>query len=238
MLPYIHQDTPFPPVNKALAEPNGLLAIGGDLSASRLISAYSQGIFPWFSEDEPLMWWSPDPRTVFLIDRFKVKKSVKKTLRENDLKLTLNHAFDEVILNCSLPRSKENGTWITDEMIEAYTNLHRLNRAHSVEVWLENDLVGGIYGVNVGGVFCGESMFSRISNGSKIALSSLILYLRTHGFELIDCQVENPHLVSLGALNISRELYIQMLESNQCKTFSKSIWVPKKLDFNHLLTSK
>ncbi|MCW8878561.1 MAG: leucyl/phenylalanyl-tRNA--protein transferase [Kangiellaceae bacterium] len=247
MLPYLTTQMPFPPVNKALNEPNGLLAAGGDLSAERLIQAYSHGIFPWYSEGEPILWWSPDPRMVFFIDRFKVRRSVKQTLKRNRLAVTLNSDFEQVMRRCSLPRSEENGTWITEEMILAYCNLHALGRAHSVEVWQYNELddkqnrklVGGIYGVNVNGVFCGESMFSEISNGSKIALSGLVKYLQTSGFKLVDCQIENPHLSSLGAINISRKLYLNILKNSKVQlTQPKDLWQERELNWQKLFTSK
>ncbi len=234
MLPYLHQTTPFPSVDEALDEPNGLLAAGGDLSASRLIDAYEKGIFPWFSEGEPILWWSPNPRTVFNIEDFKVHKSVKQTIRRQALTITLNKDFSQVIHQCSLPRSEDNGTWITEEMCQAYITLHQLGRAHSVEVWQKNNLVGGIYGINVGKVFCGESMFSGISNGSKVALSALVCYLKPLGYQLIDCQIENPHLMSLGAKNILRANYIQVLNSlsgtNNNVVQNKNIWSSKTLN--------
>ena len=244
MLPYLTAQTPFPPVNKALDEPNGLLAAGGDLSPERLLQAYTQGIFPWYSEGEPILWWSPDPRTVFFVERFKIKKSVKQTLKRYSLEVTLNSDFEQVIRRCSLPRSEENGTWITEEMIQAYCDLHALGRAHSAEVWHSDDsasqpakkLVGGIYGVDVGGVFCGESMFSEISNGSKIALTCLIKYLHKAGFSLVDCQIENPHLSSLGAINISRKLYLNLLNSAKLQVGQpEQIWRKQSIDWQALL---
>lgn len=211
MLPYLLKDTPFPSAESALNDPNGLLAAGGDLSSERLMRAYSQGIFPWYSIDEPILWWSPDPRCVFIIDQFKVKKSVIKTIRQRSLKITINFAFNQVLNECALPRSDQDGTWITDEMIQAYNQLNQKGLAHSVEVWEGASLVGGIYGVAHNNIFCGESMFSRIPNGSKIALSALVGYLKQYSFILIDCQLENPHLTSLGAINISRKEYLHQL---------------------------
>lgn len=235
MLPYLNQDTPFPRVDEALDEPNGLLAAGGDLSAERLKHAYQKGIFPWYSEGEPILWWSPDPRAVFFVDNFKVHKSVIKTLKKQQLQVTINHAFQEVIDACAAPRNDDNGTWITDEMIEAYYDLHQLGDAHSIEVWQEDKLVGGIYGVATGGIFCGESMFSRISNGSKIALSCLINYLKPIGFKLIDCQIENPHLVSLGSSAISRELYLDLLNKSQSNQVCRKVWQARPLNWRQLL---
>lgn len=234
MIPYLPKDSPFPAVSMALDDPNGLLAAGADLSSERLIEAYSQGIFPWYSEGEPLLWWSPDPRMVFIIDDFKIKKSVCKTLKKHALTVTLNTAFEAVINACTLPRKDEEGTWITDEMLAAYLQLHHLGYAHSVEVWQQQKLVGGIYGVAVGEVFCGESMFSDISNGSKIALSCLIKYLKNYHFSLIDCQVESPHLISLGAINISRDEYLTYIQQSQ-PYISKQIWQPQTLNWQQLL---
>ena len=238
MLPYLSTEIPFPPVEQALDDPNGLLAAGADLSSERLMQAYSKGIFPWYSPGEPILWWSPDPRTVFFVDHFKVHKSVLKTLRKQNLRVTLNSGFKQTIKRCSLPRSEENGTWITTEMIEAYCDLHHQGFAHSLEVWQDKELVGGIYGVAVGGVFCGESMFSGISNGSKIALSCLARYLKYQGFKLIDCQIENPHLIRLGASNISRRLYLDMLNAGRQLTYDESVWQPQQLNWQTLLDSK
>ncbi|TQV87654.1 leucyl/phenylalanyl-tRNA--protein transferase [Aliikangiella coralliicola] len=235
MLPYLSTDISFPPVEQALDDPNGLLAAGADLSSERLIQAYSQGIFPWYSPGEPILWWSPDPRTVFFVNHFKIHKSVKKTLRKSQLTVTLNFNFKETVKRCSRPRSAENGTWITKEMIEAYCELHRLGKAHSLEVWQGNQLVGGIYGVVTGGVFCGESMFSEISNGSKIALSCLARYLKQLDFKLIDCQIENPHLMKLGASNISRKLYLSLLHSSSQQTWDSQQWQPQRLHWPSLL---
>lgn len=235
MLPYLNQDTPFPRVDEALEEPNGLLAAGADLSAQRLKRAYHKGIFPWYSEGEPILWWSPDPRAVFFIDTFKVHKSVVKTLKKLDLTVTVNQDFLQVIEACAAPRNDDNGTWISDEMVTAYHELHQLGDAHSVEVWQSGQLVGGIYGVATGDIFCGESMFSRISNGSKIALSCLIKYLKPYNFKLIDCQIENPHLVSLGSAVISRELYLQLLDKSQLNQVDTNVWRPQVLDWREIL---
>ncbi|MGX5174140.1 leucyl/phenylalanyl-tRNA--protein transferase [Aliikangiella sp. IMCC44653] len=229
MLAYLDIDTPFPTVHQALAEPNGLLAAGGDLSTSRLLTAYSLGIFPWYSHEEPILWWSPDPRTVFFIEQFKLRKEVKRLLQCPSITITLNAAFAQVLEACAKPRDDINGTWITLEMKQAYLALHEIKRAHSVEVWQNNQLVGGIYGVNVGGTFCGESMFSSIPNGSKTALTALINYLKPFGFKIIDCQVENPHLMSLGAKNISRENYLSYLESTVQPSLPGDLWSPAQL---------
>jgi len=231
MLPYLHEDTPFPDVAEAFDEPNGLLAAGGDLSCQRLICAYQKGIFPWYSEGEPILWWSPDPRTVFMIDQFKPSRSLRKLLRKSLYTVTLNQDFESVIKACAQPRPSQMETWISAQMIDAYCQLSKNGVAHSVEVWdSENRLVGGIYGVHVGHVFCGESMFSRVSNGSKIALASLIGLLKEHDFKLLDCQLENPHLVSLGAVNIARDHYLAILSGGLKETKNFISWHPRKLD--------
>lgn len=235
MLAYLDYDTPFPQVDKALKEPNGLLAAGGDLSVERLLTAYSHGIFPWYSHEEPILWWSPDPRTVFFIDSFKIRKSVKKALRSEKFSVTLNHNFASVIENCAQCRGDGHGTWITPEMKRAYLDLHQLNKAHSMEVWSNDELIGGIYGVAIGHVFCGESMFSRVSNGSKIALTCLAHFLKKSHFKLIDCQVENPHLSSLGASNISREIYLEILTKGQIKPQNQINWEPQLINWQELL---
>jgi leucyl/phenylalanyl-tRNA--protein transferase len=194
----------------ALAEEDGLLAIGGDLSMERLLLAYSNGIFPWFSEGEPILWYSPHLRCVIYPDRILVSKSMKKVLRDDVFKITVDTAFEEVILKCAkTPRKGQDGTWITNEMQEAYINLHKNGYAHSVEVWLNDQLVGGLYGLKVNRVFCGESMFSTASNASKAAL----IYLSKLNIDLIDCQMPNDHLMSLGAEMIDRVVYMKVLQA-------------------------
>lgn len=235
MLPYLNKQSPFPPVEDALVEPNGLLAAGADLSPARLLSAYKNGIFPWYSSGEPILWWSPDPRAVFFVENFKVHKSVIKTLKKNNLSVTLNKDFTQVIHECAAPRDNDEGTWITQEMIEAYINLHQQGHAHSVEVWQEDKIVGGIYGVASGTIFCGESMFSRISNGSKIALSCLVKHLKTNHFKLIDCQVENSHLERLGITLLNRKIYLKLLEDSQNYPIDNNIWKKKFFDWQKLL---
>lgn len=240
MLPYLSKNSAFPDINSASDNPNGLLAAGGDLSPERLMQAYSQGIFPWYSADEPILWWSPDPRTVFPINDFKVHKSAVKTLKKLNLNITLNSAFEQVINACAKPRNGESNqkqaTWITSEMQQAYCQLHLQGLAHSVEVWQQEKLVGGIYGVASRRVFCGESMFSDVSNGSKIALSCLIKYLQTADFQLIDCQVENQHLISLGAVNISRKEYIATLMQTTAHTLTEDFWQQQDLNWQKLLS--
>ena len=204
-------ETSFPDISLALADPNGLLAAGGDLSPERLIEAYSSGIFPWFEEGQPVLWWSPDPRMVLFPEDLRVSKSLQKILNKPRYTVTLDEAFTEVITCCAQPRGESLGTWITDEMQTAYTQLFEAGHAHSVEVWRDGDLVGGLYGVALGQLFFGESMFSFESNTSKIALVNLVKQLQEWNYKLIDCQVSSEHLESLGAIEISREQFRQQL---------------------------
>ncbi len=199
----------FPDPREALSEPNGLLAFGGDLSPQRLLAAYSRGIFPWFGEREPILWWSPDPRCVFYTASLKVNRSLRRQLSGKHWRLTVDHAFDAVIRTCAAPRAGDSGTWLVPAMIDAYEQLHRLGHAHSVEVWDDEHLVGGIYGVAMGRLFCGESMFSAQSGGSKIALVALARLLRELDFPLIDAQVSNPHTLGLGAIEMPRGQFLQ-----------------------------
>lgn len=202
----------FPPLEAATRE--GLLAIGGDLSERRLIAAYRSGIFPWYGAGEPILWWSPDPRCVIFPSRFKASRSLKKTLRQQPFRFTLDIAFERVIAECSAPRdASKGGTWITAEMARAYTGLHRSGVAHSAEIWQRGRLVGGLYGLSLGGVFFGESMFSRVADSSKAALALLIERLLRWDFRLIDCQVCSAHLLSLGAEEIPRAEFIGRLQS-------------------------
>lgn len=194
----------FPDPEQALAEPNGLLAVGGDLTPQRLLAAYRRGIFPWFGPGEPILWWSPDPRCVFLTDAIHVSRSLRRQLHACDWTLSADRAFGEVIRACAAPRADAHGTWIVPAIRAAYGRLHRMGHAHSVEVWRDGDLVGGIYGIAIGRAFAGESMFSRESGGSKIALLALAGALRAWGFPLLDAQVPNPHLFSLGAIELPR----------------------------------
>ena len=193
-----------------LAEPDGLLAVGGDLSVERLLLAYHNGIFPWYSDNTPILWYSPHERFVLFPPELKVSKTMRQVLRSGEFTMTVNHCFEDVIAACSLaPRPGQDGTWITGEMKAAYLELHKQGHAHSVEVWRNEELAGGLYGVQVGNVFCGESMFSRVSNASKAAL----VHLCGMGYALIDCQVYTDHLASMGARMISREEYIRMVSS-------------------------
>lgn len=198
----------FPPTSEALTEPNGLLAVGGDLSAERLISAYQQGIFPWFSDEDPILWWSPDPRAVLFPHELHISKSLSKRLRRNEFSITFDKAFSEVMENCRTVDDRQEATWISDDIKAAYCQLHEMGYAHSVEVW-QNDsenrtLVGGLYGLAMGKVFFGESMFSRVADASKVALVGLTQRLIELDYQLIDCQVTNPHLLSMGAREIPR----------------------------------
>ncbi len=215
----------FPDPARALVEPNGLLAVGGDLSAERLLNAYSLGIFPWYSDGQPIMWWSPNPRSVLFPKRLKISRSLRKTLRKGLFEVKLDTAFASVIEACSAPRSQdegdESGTWITEEMKSAYIHLHELGFAHSAESWADGELVGGLYGVAIGGVFFGESMFTRRSDASKVAFVHLVRQLEQWGFGLIDCQMSTAHLNSLGAVDIPREAFMELLERN-CRSGIKA----------------
>jgi len=201
----------FPDVSSALRDPDGLLAIGGDLSPERLLDAYQRGIFPWYSKGQPVLWWSPNPRCVIEPDSLKISKSLRKTLRKKQYRVSFNRAFNEVITACSEPREGCEGTWITSEMLEAYKILHELDHAVSVECWDRDILVGGLYGVVVGRVFFGESMFNRQADASKIALVHLVNTLKEQHFRLIDCQIRSKHLQSLGAKPMSRNLFVNVL---------------------------
>ncbi|TXG36850.1 leucyl/phenylalanyl-tRNA--protein transferase [Seonamhaeicola maritimus] len=206
---YLGQDLWFPDVNEASSE--GLLAIGGDLSVERLILAYKSGVFPWFDSEEPLLWWSPDPRFILFPEKLKVSKSMKQSIRNKDYTITVNKAFKEVITECAkTKRNGQQGTWITQNMIEAYTKLHKLGYVKSVEVWNGDSLVGGLYGVDLNnGVFCGESMFAKESNASKVAFIS---FIKNTNYKLIDCQIYTSHLESLGAEDMSRNEFLKYLE--------------------------
>lgn len=203
-------DAPFPPAELALRQPDGLLAVGGDLSPSRLLNAYRGGIFPWFSEGQPLLWWSPDPRMVFRTDHLHLASRFRRGLRRSSWRVHADTAFDAVVAECaSRPRPGQDGTWITDAMREAYGVLHRAGHAHSIEVFDGARLVGGLYGVAIGRMFFGESMFSAESGGSKVAIAALATTLREWGWPLIDAQVENPHLLALGAQRWPRGMFLE-----------------------------
>jgi leucyl/phenylalanyl-tRNA---protein transferase len=201
----------FPPVESAT--PEGLLAVGGDLSSERLLAAYGHGIFPWYNPGQPILWWSPDPRAVLYPEKLKISRSLRKTLKRGQLRVVFDSCFREVMLACAAPREQYpgGGTWITDDMVVAYTRLHAMGYAHSIETWQENRLVGGLYGVALGGVFFGESMFAREADASKVALVALVSKLREWKFALIDCQIPSAHLTSLGAEEISRPIFLTEL---------------------------
>ena len=203
----------FPDPARALRDPNGLLAFGGDLSPQRLIAAYSQGIFPWYSEGDPLLWWSPDPRCVFATDGVHVSRRLQRILKHSEWTLSMDRAFAQVMRACAAPRAGEPGTWITEDMLAAYTRLHELGHAHSLEVWNGEALVGGIYGVAIGCMFSGESMFSRANDASKVALLALCRTLQGWSFPLLDAQVPNSHLQRMGAVTIPRGDYLQELRT-------------------------
>jgi len=202
----------FPPLKDALTEPNGLLAVGGDLSVNRLLNAYSQGIFPWFSEGEPALWWSPDPRMVLFPHELKISKSLAKTIKQGRFEVRFNTAFRQVITACSIKkRHGQAGTWITDSIIDAYCNMFDAGYAISAEAWLDNQLVGGCYGIRLGRMFFGESMFHDVTDASKIAFVHLVQMLEADGVEMIDCQMKTSHLASFGAHEISRDTFAQKL---------------------------
>ncbi len=206
-------DQPFPDPEKALDEPGGLLAIGGCLTPKRIIAAYQQGIFPWFSPGEPILWWSPDPRLVLFPEQLKISRSLRKTLRKNIFRISFDQAFDEVLLGCASPRAQASGTWITEEMRQAYNLLHQMGIAHSFEAWNNDKLVGGLYGLAIGRVFFGESMFHTETDASKVVFAHLVKHLLAWHYSLIDCQVHSNHLVSLGAVEIKRKDFIDHLQA-------------------------
>ncbi|WP_295996168.1 leucyl/phenylalanyl-tRNA--protein transferase [Rugamonas sp.] len=223
MIPWLDAHTPFPDVSEALTDDApGLLAAGADLSPQRLLAAYQRGIFPWFSEGQPILWWSTDPRMVLMTERFRVADSLKKTLRkvarsaatDGRWQVRFDSAFEAVMRACAAPRRDGPGTWISDDIIAGYSGLHRLGYAHSAELWLDGELVGGAYGVAIGRMFYGESMFARVTDGSKIALAYLVHFLRAHGVAMIDCQQETAHLASLGAAPISRARFMAHLRDS------------------------
>jgi leucyl/phenylalanyl-tRNA--protein transferase len=225
MIPWLPPEPVFPPVEFALAEPNGLLAAGGDLSPERILAAYRLGIFPWSAAGEPLLWWSPDPRMVLFPTEFKISRSLNKVLRNKPYEVTLDTVFAKVIAACaSTPRDGQNGTWITADMQAAYGNLHELGYAHSVEVWMDGKLAGGLYGMALGQAFYGESMFSWRTDASKIALAHLCMHLQRRGFGIIDCQMETTHLASLGARPIPRSEFVTLLRRIATTDFSPRKW--------------
>jgi leucyl/phenylalanyl-tRNA--protein transferase len=211
LIPWLGPADRFPPLEQALADPDGLLAAGGTLDAERLIDAYRQGIFPWSSEGQPLLWWSPDPRMVLFADEFRVSRSLRKRIREGLFEIRVDTAFDDVMAACAEPREGQAGTWITEAMRRAYGDLHCRGYAHSVEAWRDGRLAGGLYGVALGRVFFGESMFARETDASKVALAHLVAMLRERGVPIIDCQQQTSHLASLGARPIPRAEFAAIL---------------------------
>jgi leucyl/phenylalanyl-tRNA--protein transferase len=214
MIPWLRSNTPFPPVTKALVAPNGLLCAGGDLSEARLLDAYSHAIFPWFSEGDPILWWSPDPRMVLFPAELKVSRSLRKAVARGVYETRFDSAFRQVMEACSQPRDGQAGTWIVPEMVAAYTRLHEQGFAHSVESWRDGELVGGLYGIKLGQVFFGESMFSRATDASKVALVRLVDRLRAEGCRVIDCQQATAHLASLGAREIPRAEFATLVQES------------------------
>ncbi|MFY8182437.1 MAG: leucyl/phenylalanyl-tRNA--protein transferase [Flavobacterium sp.] len=209
---FLTKELYFPPVEEASYE--GILAVGGDLSIERLLLAYNNGIFPWFDADEPILWWSPSERMVVNPKDYKVSKSLRNIINRNIFEVTINKDFASVIKNCQeIERKGQDGTWISADIIESYTKLHKLGKAKSFEVWQNGELVGGLYGVDLGHVFCGESMFSIVPNASKVAFVKLIEYLKQNNYKLLDCQVHNDHLEKLGAFEISRNAFMMILKS-------------------------
>lgn len=208
-----------------LAEPSGLLGVGGDLSADRLLLAYENGIFPWFSEGQPILWWSPDPRMVLYPDQLHVPRSLRKRMRRGDYTFTFDRSFGEVIRACSRsPRPGQEGTWITDEMVEAYEELHERGIAHSVEAWQDGELVGGLYGVAIGRCFAGESMFTVAPDASKSAFVTLVEHLRDWGFTVVDCQVHTEHLERFGAIEVPRERFLEDLREARIPPVPQPVW--------------
>lgn len=214
MIPWLEGAPGFPPLEQALTQPNGLLAAGGALEPQWLLTAYRQGIFPWYSPGEPILWWSPDPRLVLLPDELHISRSLRKTLRRCPFELRVDSAFSAVIEACAAPRAPALGTWISAEMRAAYLAMHELGYAHSVECWRDGRLVGGLYGMALGRVFFGESMFSVATDASKVAFAHLVRFLRTRGYAIIDCQMKTAHLMSLGAREITRQQFRDILDQH------------------------
>lgn len=215
----------FPSIETALTDPDGLLAAGGCLSSVRIVNAYKQGIFPWYSPGDPILWWSPNPRLVLFPNNLQLSRSLKKTIRQQKFKITFDQAFSQTMQCCASPRDEDTGTWITDEMYQAYTQLHQQGIAHSFEAWYDGELVGGLYGITIGQVFFGESMFHKKTDASKVAFSCLVQQLTEWGYQLIDCQVHTDHLSSLGAENIKRIEFSQLLKKYCSIQPNENAWV-------------
>jgi len=212
MIPWLNAGDPFPPPDSALEDPNGLLAAGDDLTPRRVIDAYRHGIFPWYSPGQPVLWWSPDPRMVLVPSEFRLSRSLGKRLRRRDYEIRADYGFEAVMRACAAPRGSEPGTWITEDMVTAYCQLHARGAAHCVETWIGGELAGGLYGVALGRVFYGESMFARATDASKIALAHLVRQLERWQFGLIDCQMATPHLASRGAREVPRARFMRLLQ--------------------------
>ena len=227
-------DTCFPDPELAESVPDGLLAVGGDLSRVRLLHAYQQGIFPWYAEGQPVLWWSPNPRAVLYPRNVHVSRRLRRHLRRGGLVLRIDSAFEEVTENCAAPRAGQNGTWLLPEMRSAYTELHRAGDAHSIELWQGGELVGGLYGVVMGKIFFGESMFSRVPDASKIVMVYLAELLGKHRFAFLDCQVVNPHLARMGALEIPRDRFLRELQVATGQAGEPRIWQQTPLDCSEL----
>lgn len=219
---YLSEELSFPSPHHASAE--GLLAVGGDLSPQRLILAYTMGIFPWYSRGEPILWWSPDPRLILYPGDFHMSRSLKRVVRKQAFQITFDTAFEKVVAHCGEKRAGSEGTWIVPEMAEAYVRLHQMGVAHSVEAWQDGVLAGGLYGISLGGCFFGESMFSRTSNASKVALAALMRFVQKKDFDLVDCQVTTDHLLRLGANEVSREVFLQMLKKSMKRQTLTGKW--------------
>ncbi len=219
----------FPPIEQALIEPNGLLAVGGDLSPERLISAYSNAIFPWFNQGEPPLWWSPSPRAIIFVDNISINRTLRKILRQQHFTVTINTAFNDVLNYCANAPFRKEGTWINNDMKMAYLNLHQLGIAHSIEVWIDEQLVGGLYGVAINGYFSGESMFYIKSNASKIALVYLAQHLKSQNIQFIDCQINNPFLETMGCVDISREKFLHLHNHALKDKISPNFWQARTL---------
>ena len=220
----------FPSPSLALKEPNGLLAIGGDLSPKRLVEAYKKGIFPWYSDNEPIMWWSPNPRAIIDTNKVCINRTLRKVLNRKHFTVSINKAFADVITQCANAPFRNEETWITPSMRAAYIKLHNQGYAHSVEVWYERELVGGLYGIAINGYFSGESMFYKASNASKVALVTLAQLLAGQGIPFIDCQMQNPFLLSMGATEISREAFIHAKDKAIEVSLAHTFWQPRDLD--------
>jgi leucyl/phenylalanyl-tRNA--protein transferase len=226
MIPWLADSAEFPPVERALDDPNGLLAAGGALTPEWLLAAYRRGIFPWYSGDQPILWWSPDPRLVLIPAQIKISRSLAKTLRQQRFEVRFDTAFAAVVKACAQPREPSGGTWITPAMQAAYLRMHEIGYAHSVETWCGDELVGGLYGIELGRAFFGESMFSRRSDASKVALAHLARHLESRGFAMIDCQMTTPHLLSLGAREMPRRAFCEHLATLTSADDAPGKWPP------------